>query len=257
MQRCAQLWRFVAAATPNFVHAGALAGTAWAGAESQVMRNPSALPLVLAVIAAILAGCGHSGIAEERTDDGLVRVPSRAAGGVYRDPSADFTPYKRVILEPPTVEFVKDWRKQHPEITDADQIRIRKDVVALFRDEFERELVDRGPYEFADRPEPDVLLVTPRIVDLDIIAPDAGRNVGERTLTPGPVKMQVTGELRDASSNRLLARVIIFEGQTRYGFDELRLANRSTNAHEMRLGFGKWSMLVNEALNVAKATRPL
>jgi hypothetical protein len=24
----------------------------------------------------------------------------------------------------------------------------------------------------------------------------------------------------------------------------------------MRLGFGKWSMMVHEALNVAKATRP-
>ena len=59
----------------------------------------------------------------------------------------------------------------------------------------------------------------------------------------------------DATSNKLLARIIIFEGQTRYGFDELRLANRSTNAHEMRLGFGKWSMMVREALNVAKATR--
>ena len=203
----------------------------------------------------LLAGCGYTRVPEERTDDGLVRVPSRASGGVYRDLDADFTPYKRLILEPPTVEFVAEWRERHEKVTDADLARIRKEAVKLFQDEFRRELGKRGRYEFAEAPAPDVLLVVPRIVDLDILAPDGGTQVGERTYTPGPVKMQVTGELRDATSNKLLARIIIFEGQTRYGFDELRLANRSTNAHEMRLGFGKWSMMVREALNVAKATR--
>ena len=105
-------------------------------------------------------------------------------------------------------------------------------------------------------PGPDVILVTPRVVDLDILAPDAGSEIGQRSYTPGPVKMQVTGDLRDAASNTLLARVIIFDGETRYGFNELRLANRGTNAFEMRLGFAKWSRMVHEALNVAKATRP-
>jgi hypothetical protein len=210
---------------------------------------------VLVVLASVLAGCGYSRIPEERTEDGLVRVPSRAAGGVYRNTDADFTHYKRLILEPPTIEFTADWREQHREVDDAEVARIRRDAVKLFRDEFQRELVKRGRYELADSPAADVLLVTPRVVDLDILAPDAGTGVGEKTFTPGPVRMQVTGELRDSVSNALLARIIIFEGQSRYGFDELRMANRSTNAHEMRIGFGKWSMMVREALNVAKATR--
>ncbi len=203
----------------------------------------------------LLAGCGYTRVPEERTDDGLVRVPSRASGGVYRDLDADFTPYKRLILEPPTIEFVEEWRERHEKVTDAEVARIRKEAVKLFQDEFRRELGKRGRYEFAEAPAPDVLLVVPRIVDLDILAPDVGSPAGERTYTPGPVKMQVTGELRDATTNRLLARIIVYDGQTRYGIDEFRLANRSTNAHEMRLGFGKWSTMVREALNVAKATR--
>lgn len=211
--------------------------------------------MLLVALACILAGCGYTRVPEERTDDGLVRVPSRAAGGVYRDLETDFSHYERVILEPPTIEFVPEWREQHPEVTDAEMARLRNEAVKLFRGEFERELVKRGRYEFADSPAPDVLLVTPRVVDLDILAPDAGTEVGQKTYTPGPVKMQVTGELRDAVTNKLLARITIFEGQQRYGFDELRPANRSTNAHEMRLGFGKWTMMVREALNVAKATR--
>jgi len=211
---------------------------------------------VLALSFVLAAGCGHVRKAEERTDDGLVRVPSRASGGVYRAPGAIFTQYKRVILEPATVEFTSDWRDNHPEVTDADVTRIRNEAIKLFRDEFARELVDRGPYEFADSPAPDVLLVTPRIVDLDLAAPDAGNEVATRSYTPGPVKMQLAGELRDAASGALVGRVITFEGQSRYGFNELRLANRATNAHEMRMGFAKWSKLVREALNVAKATRP-
>jgi hypothetical protein len=210
---------------------------------------------LLLIAASLLTACGYTRLPEERTDDGLVRVPSRAAGGVYRNPDADFTRYQRLILEPPTVEFIAEWRERHEKVNDAEVQRIRSEVVKLFRDEFERELVKRGPYQFAESPAPDVLLVVPRVVDLDILAPDGATDVGERTYTPGPVKMQVTGELRDATTNQLLARIIIFEGQHRYGFDELRLANRSTNAHEMRVGFGKWAMMVREALNVAKATR--
>ncbi len=203
-----------------------------------------------------VAGCSYVRGPEEKTDDGLVRVPSRASGGVYRLPGMEFSQYKRVILEPAIIEFKAGWRDQHKEVSDADVARIRREAVELFRKEFTRELVDRGKYQFADAPGSDVLLVTPRVIDLDIPAPDAGTEVGTKSYTPGPIKMQVTGDLRDGDSNALVARVIIFEGQERYGFNELRLANRTTNAHEMRLGFAKWSKMFREALNVAKATKP-
>jgi hypothetical protein len=208
------------------------------------------------LLGAALTACGYTRLPEERTDDGLVRVPSRASGGVYRDLAADFTPYERFILEPPTIEFVRDWRKEHRDVDDREFARIRDEAVALFRDEFERDLVRRGPFQIADAPAPDVLRVVPRVVDLDIPGPDTGEGSLHRTYTPGPVKMQVTGELRDSTTNALLARIIVFEGQTRYPNDELRVANRVTNALEMRTGFGKWAMMVHEALNVAKAAQP-
>ena len=209
----------------------------------------------LLLLAGVRTGCGYTRVAEEVTADGLTRVPSRASGGVYRNLSVDFTPYKRVILEPPTIEFVSAWREAHREVSDSELMRLQGEAVKLFQDEFKRALVDRGPYEFADAPAPDVILVTPRVVDLDIPAPDVGNAVDTKTYTPGPVKMQVTGDLRDSATNALLGRIIIFEGQGRYGNYELRLANRASNAHEMRIGFGKWAKMVHEALNVAKATR--
>lgn len=218
------------------------------------IRRRPALTVLLAGL--WLAGCGYTRGPEERTDDGLLRVPSRAAGGVYRLPGAEFNQYRKIILEPPTIEFTDNWRDSHPEVTDAEVLRIRSEAVKLFRDEFEREMVKRGTYTFADAPAADVLLITPRILDLDIPAPEANLSAATRSYTPGPVKMQVAGDLRDGDSSALVARVIIFEGQTRYGFNELRLANRGTNAHEMRVAFGKWARMVNEALYVAKASKP-
>jgi hypothetical protein len=218
---------------------------------------PTVTAVMMVLVAVSLVACGYTRRPEERTDDGLVRVPSRASGGVYRNLGADFTRYKRIILEPPTIEFVDKWREEHKEVGDKEFARLRAEAVKLFQEEFSREFVKRGGYTFADAPAPDVILVTPRVIDLDILAPDTGSEIGQRTFTPGPVKMQVTGDLRDPVTNLLLARVIIFEGQLRYGQGELRPANRITNAHEMRIGFGKWSAMVREALNVAKAARPI
>lgn len=213
------------------------------------------LTICCAALCAGLLGCAGGLPPEERTDDGLVRVPSRAAGGVYRSPDAEFTRYRRLMIEPLTVEFYRDWRKAHPEVSDAELRRIQNEAVKLFREEFVDELVVEGQYELADTRDADVLHVIPRLIDLDIPAPEPEQS-GTRTYAPHPVRFQVNGELRDAASSALLMRVIMFEGQQRYGFNELRLANRVTNAHEMRLGFGKWAQLVREALDVAKVARP-
>jgi len=221
------------------------------------MKHGMGITIVVGLLTGLLAGCGHTRGPDERTDDGLVRVPSRAAGGVYRAPGVDFTPYKRIILEPPTIEFVKGWRKKNEAVTDKEIARIQADVVKLFRDEFTNIVVEEGPYEFADAPGDDVLLVVPRIVDFDIPAPEAGNTAGLKQYTPGPVKMQVVGEMRDTGTNALVARVIVFEGQERYGMNDLRLASRASNSHEMRLGFAKWSRMALEALNVAKAGQVL
>jgi hypothetical protein len=205
---------------------------------------------------ALVAGCAADRPPEEITSDGLVRVPSRSSGGVYRAPDATFTQYRRIILEPPSIGFIKDWRKNHPEVTEAEYVRIRAESVRMFSDEFVREFVKRGPYTFADDPAPDVLLVIPTIEDLNILAPDAGDDPGTRSYTNATVSMKVTGDLRDALSGRVVGRVTTYQPAERYAFNEMRLANRVTIAHEQRKVFAQWSSLVREALDVAKAERP-
>jgi hypothetical protein len=191
----------------------------------------------------------------ETTPDGLVRVPSRRSGGVFREPGWPFAQYRRLIVEPVTVSFIEGWEKSHDKDVSAREIRrIRDEASQLFRREFDRELIKRARYTFANEAAPDVLIVVPSITELDIPAPDADL-LDSRSYSPRSVSLRVTGELRDATTNRLIGRVDTFAGGDRYGFSELRPATRGTNAHEIQEGVRQWTLLLREALDVAKNER--
>ena len=97
----------------------------------------------------------------------------------------------------------------------------------------------------------------PALEDLDILVPEAGDGPGERTyLTMRPVTMKVTGDVRDAMTGKLVGRVITYHPPEQNMNNELRAANRTTNAQELRRVFAEWSLLIREALDVAKAAKP-
>jgi uncharacterized protein DUF3313 len=204
--------------------------------------------------AAILSGCRSLPGPREMTADGLERMPSRRAGGVFRLPGAPFTQYRRLILEPVTVSFTEGWEKSHPETSVREQRRIREEAAKLFREEFERELIKAGKYTFAQDPGTDVLVVAPTITDLDIPAPYSD-NMDMRTMAPRSISMHVMGELRDAASGKLVGRVDMFAGGEEYGMHEFREGNKTTNAFEVRNQVREWARLLREALNVAKTER--
>lgn len=204
----------------------------------------------------LLASCKASLPPEETTPDGLVRVPSRSAGGVYRNLDADFTRYKRLMIEPLTVEFREGWRKQHPNVSDSEVRRIQLETTKDFREVFTRVLVDEGPFELADVREADVFVVVPRMLDLKIPAPESEFDAGYSSYTPRPVSLQLNGELRDGVSGALLLRVIMIESEDREKLIGMSAANRIANAAEIRSSLERWSRLVREAIDVAKATKP-
>ena len=218
------------------------------------MSLTRAMSLVVSVLI-VLSSCRSLPGPEEMTADGLERVASRKSAGVYRLPGATFTQYRRLILEPLTVSFVKNWEESHPDISAGEIKRIREEAARMFREEFTRELIKRGKYEYANDAGADVLIVTPAVTDLDIPAPDSN-DLDKRSFAPRSPSMTITGEMRDASTGKLVGRVIKFAGGERYGFHELREANRGTNAFETRVDYAVWVQVFREALNVAKAERP-
>ena len=210
---------------------------------------------VLAVFT-LLAACKGNLPPKETTPDGLTRVPSRAEGGVYRDLDADFTRYKRLMIEPLTVEFVKGWHKQHPDVSDSEVRRIQLEAATIFREEFTKIMVDEGPFELAEVREADVFVVVPRMLDLKIPAPETDTDAGKNSYSPRPISMEMTGELRDGVSGALLLRVIMIDSEFRYKFTETRMPSRITNANEIRGSLERWSRLVREAFDVAKTAKP-
>jgi hypothetical protein len=165
--------------------------------------------------------------------------------------------YRRLILEPPVIAFKSGWRREHKEVSDKNVRRLRDMTSELFREEFERALIKNGTWQFAENPDADVLIVEPRIEDLDIPAPDPGT----KTFTNSPVKLRVIGELRDAQTGVIVARVDMFDGNEDFdmgmaGGSRPREATLVTSLHKMRMSFGEWSQLLRGSLDVAKATRP-
>ena len=209
---------------------------------------------VLAVFA-LLAACKGGLPPAETTADGLVRVPSRPEGGVYRNLDADFTRYKRLMIEPLTVEFLKGWRKQHPDVSDAEVRRIQAETTNNFREVFADILVDEGPFELAEVREADVLVVVPRMLDLKIPAPETEQDTGYHSSSPRPVSMQMTGELRDGVNGDVMLRVIMIDSQDREKY-AIPGPNRIANAYEIRGSMERWSHLVREAIDVAKVAKP-
>ena len=207
-------------------------------------------------IFALLAACTANLPPKETTPDGLVRVPSRAEGGVYRNPTADFTRYKRLMIEPLTVEFREGWRKQHPHVADEELRRIQLEAAQLFREAFTKILIDEGPFELAEVRETDVFVVVPRMLDLKIPAPETEDDAGYSSFSPRLISMQMTGELRDGVSGEILLRVIMIDDESRYKLNGSSGPNRVTNAHEIRDSLERWSRLVREAIDVAKSSKP-
>jgi hypothetical protein len=205
---------------------------------------------------ALLAACTASLPPTETSADGLVRVPSRPEGGVYRNLDTDFTRYKRLMIEPLTVEFLEGWRKQHPAVSDAEVRRIESETAKNFREVFTEILVEEGPFEMAEVREADVLVVVPRMLDLKIPAPETELDAGFRSYSPRLVSMEMTGELRDGVNGEVLLRVIMIESEDRYKVHQMQGPNRVTNAHEIRGSLERWSRLVREAIDVAKASKP-
>ena len=211
----------------------------------------------LLVVIPLLSACTASLPPAETTPDGLVRVPSRPEGGVYRKLDADFTAYKRLMIEPLTVEFLKGWRRQHPDVSDTEVRRIQSETAQNFVKVFTDIFVDEGPFELTDVREAGVLVVVPRMLNLKIPAPETEADTGYHSSSPRPISMEMTGELRDGLNGEVLLRVIMIEPEDGFKIHQTPGPSRLVNAHEIRESLEKWSRLVREAIDVAKASKPL
>src|SRR6516225_4665446 len=162
------------------------------------------------------AGFAATEPAPEETKDGLHLYKQTKERLAYVKPGATFTQYKKVAILDCYVEFSKDWVKDYNrdqrdpsrQIRESDLDRAKKALQGDFKRIFTEELQKGGRYQVTDSGGPDVLVLRPALINIQVSAPDLmtpGRSV---TYVQSAGAMTIYLELWDSASNTILARVI-------------------------------------------------
>ena len=182
----------------------------------------------------------------ETTPEGLVLQKSTKSRVVYLKPGATFTQYNRVAILEPLVEFEKDWQKDYNNsrmglegrVSEKDIERMKAGLAAEFTKVFTKELQDKGGYQVVDTAAPDVLVLRPALLNVEVNAPDimtAGINA---TVVRSAGQMTLFLELWDSSTNTLLARIMDAAADN----DTFaKQANRVTNTQAADRILGEWA----------------
>jgi hypothetical protein len=211
--------------------------------------------LMIGMCAALAVGSVSSAFAgdapPQTTPEGLVLQKSTKHRVVYMKPGATFTQYNRVAILDCLVDFEKDWQKDYNSsrmglegrVSDKDVDRMKTGLAAEFKKVFTDELQNKGGYQVVDSAAPDVLVLRPALLNVEVNAPDIMTAGINRTVVRSAGQMTLFLELWDSSTNTLLARVMdAAADEDAFG----KQANRVTNtqaadeilrnwAHELRV----------------------
>ena len=209
-----------------------------------------------------LFACGAFAADEPpETWDGLVAVKAKRLDAAFLAPGADFRPYTKLMVDPTQAAFHKDWmknmndRRDMTRIVNSEQAQEMLEAAKTNFAEVFKEAFSKAGYTIVDKPGPDVLRVTPGVVNLYVNAPDvmaAGRTTSF-TANAGEATMLL--EVRDSQSNALLGRVLD-RRETRDSVG-MQTANRVTNTADFRLLFKSWASGCVKGLETLKSVSPL
>jgi hypothetical protein len=217
---------------------------------------------LLLVLAALVAFGVASAEKAPESWDGLVQVRPKRLDAVYVLPGADFRPYTKVMIDPTEVAFRKDWlrniNRSRPgagdDVTQQDADRILAGARADFSDVFVAAFNKAG-YQVVTAPAPDVLRISPSVIDLYINAPDTPTAGRTRTYTMVSGEARLVIEARDSVSGALLGRAVD-RRETRYN-GELRWSNGVTNGADFRNLVQQWAATCINGLKELKEQSPV
>lgn len=216
------------------------------------MSSMNAVRSLLVVLALLVAA--PAALAQDSWE-GLQRVPSKAFDEMWLMAGADFATYRRVLLDPIEVSFKKNWERNinragppsaRPRVTAAEVDRIRGWMAEDFEEVLRQELTEAG-YTLTDEPGPDVLRITPVLINVQVNAPDTtGRAYRMESYMFEAGEATVALETRDSELGTLLARVVDRRKTDEYRW--LQWGTEVTNRGEFREVFERWSRTIVEGL---------
>lgn len=192
----------------------------------------------------------------EDGDPGLEIVEQSRHSEILVAKGVDWDVYESVRLDRPSIEFRKNWvrdQRQRSGITirEDDEKRIKDGLAELFEKVLSRELTRQAGFVMTEGNGPGVIHITPRIVDLDVIAPDRVRDYIGGALTDSQGRMTVMLEIRDSASDSLLATTRHYLEDWQKGYMEWTTS--ATNQRAFRLMLERWASDLSEQLFEARS----
>jgi hypothetical protein len=228
--------------------------------QKQIIRGLGRGMLNVAVAASLLLAAPAFAKKQELPEvdkDGLHLIKGSKAAVAYALPGTNLGKYSKVMLLDCYVQFKDNWEREYNmdqiglegRVGDKDMERIKKDLADEFRKEFTETLTKDG-HPVVDAAGPDVLLLRPAIINLDVTAPDTMRSSRGNTWVRSAGSMTLYMELYDSETNTLLARV----ADPRYDPDNgAEIANRVTNKSAADRIIRTWAEALSQHLSEVKA----
>ncbi len=220
------------------------------------------------MVLAFLFICGGLTFAAEQgklkkgdvTNDGLTVMKSTRFTEKQIKMGVTWAEYTKYQISPVEVSFRKDWKRDYnrdqksleAKVTDEDMARIKETMGKIVLEEFDRALQEKGSFKKADQADSNTLLFKPRIIDLDVYAPDVqNSSVISRTYIRQAGRATLFLEVHDAVSGEILGRWIDTREDPDRGYFDW--ANRITNAERARFVIVPWVRRLVEGLDDLKA----
>jgi len=186
----------------------------------------------------------------------LEQVNKTSRSELQIDTSVDWNRYTKIKLERATVAFRKHWiRDQRNRMgnrpQERDIERIKSDLSDLLDEVFTRKVNEDGTYTLTDEPGEGIMLITPSVINLNIIAPDRMRSSIGYSLTDSAGSMTLLLEIRDSVSGALIAKSRDVSEDPRKGYFEWTTSG--TNRRSAELMLVRWSKGVLKWLEAARA----
>lgn len=200
---------------------------------------------------------------EESSWEGLQKVKSKRMDKAYLLPGADFRLYGKVMLDPIEVSFVRNWERDinrskplGSRVTPEHAAAIRSEMAEGLAEILAGELAKSG-YEIVTAPGPDVLRLTPVLIDVAVNAPDTGMTSAGRSYTYTVEAGQATLgiELRDSETNQLLGRALDRRRTGETG--GLTWTTAVSNRAEFSRIFRIWASILTDGLASLKEASPI
>jgi hypothetical protein len=237
--------------------------------KNQFGRRPFQLRFIgYLILALLLFGAGIAFAAGKEvfkkgdiTTDGLTITKSTSFTQTEIKKGVTWSEYTKYRITPVEVSFRKNWQQDHnqgqvslsQQVTEKDMAGIRESIGKIAYDELDKALQKKGNLIKTDTDDSKTLLFKPKVINLDIYAPDVQGSQYTMNYIRQAGKATLFLEVYDAVSGEILGRWVDTREDSDRGYFDW--ANRITNNERMRSVISVWANRLVEGLGNLEAEK--